>query len=181
MGLLKPSAPLKAGGLHRMASVPRPRAVVQSMAAWVRGRIPSDALSQRMLRRDTRFLRGTGGVSAEAKGAGFLPGFHDTETGRTYIACHADGRPAPMHLLEGLPEHLVTERNPSGKATAVCPSVVAGFIRNDVFYSREAAARLVQAGEPGGACRLLDKDYFACFAYLSLLVLLSPLLLLLLI
>ena len=60
-------------------------------------------LSARTLRQQNRAFRGTGGVSAENRALGFAPAFLDTQTGAVYRACFADGRPAPMHLLEGLP------------------------------------------------------------------------------
>jgi hypothetical protein len=63
--------------------------------------------SARTLRQQNRAFRGTGGVSAENRALGFAPAFLDTQTGAVYRACFADGRPAPMHLLEGLPPTLV--------------------------------------------------------------------------
>ena len=66
------------------------------------------------LRRENRVFRGSGGVSAQNRYKGFAPAFLDLETGVVYRACFADGRPAPMHLLEGLPAEVVVDRHASG-------------------------------------------------------------------
>ena len=56
------------------------------------------------LKADNRRFAGTGGVSAENQGRGFIPGFLDQETGVVYHSRRADGTPASFHALEGLPE-----------------------------------------------------------------------------
>ena len=90
-----------------------------------------------------RLFVGTGGVSPENRILGFVPGFLDQETGSVYRSCNADGRPAPMHLIDGLPEEVITARNPSGRVVAVKGSVVAGFIRDGSFYTREQVANVL--------------------------------------
>ena len=55
-----------------------------------------------LVEQNRRFLR-TGGVSVGNRGHGFHPAFVDRETGTVYIARFTDGRPAPMHILDGLP------------------------------------------------------------------------------
>ena len=103
----------------------------------------SGGLTAKVLRQQNRIFRGTGGVSAENRAQGFAPAFLDTQTGEVYRACFADGRPAPMHLLEGLPPALVVERDAGGRATALRSSVMAGFVRGTRFFTREQAAALV--------------------------------------
>ncbi|MCB1825403.1 MAG: hypothetical protein KDJ54_12820 [Candidatus Competibacteraceae bacterium] len=92
------------------------------------------------LRRQNQVFRGTGGVSAENRTLGFVPAFLDTQTGVVYRACFADGRPAPMHLLDGLPPTVVASRDPTGRVTTLKSSVQAGFLRAERFYTREQAA-----------------------------------------
>ncbi|HRE55654.1 MAG TPA: hypothetical protein PLP22_12805 [Candidatus Competibacter sp.] len=87
-----------------------------------------------------RRFKGSGGISQENRVGGFLPAFADTETGATYRSCFADGSPAPIHLLDGLPVELVVARSANGRVTSVKDSVVAGFIRAGRFYTREQAA-----------------------------------------
>ena len=100
-------------------------------------------LTADVLRQQNRVFRGTGGVSAGNRSQGFAPAFLDTRTGAVYRACFADGRPAPMHLLEGLPSAVVAERDAGGRVTAILSSVMAGFVRGTQFFTREQAAALV--------------------------------------
>ena len=94
-----------------------------------------------------RRFRGTGGVSRGNRSYGFAPAFQDTRTGALYLSRFANGAPAPMHLLDGLPDCVVVSRSPSGQVLAVQGSMVAGFIREGCFYSREDAARAVATKE----------------------------------
>jgi hypothetical protein len=103
---------------------------------------PLIGLTAEALRRQNRAFRGTGGVSAENRARGFAPAFLDTRTGEVHRACFADGRPAPVHLLEGLPPALVVARDPGGRATVLHAAVMAGFVRGARFFTREQAAAL---------------------------------------
>ena len=96
------------------------------------------------LEAQNRFFKGTGGTSSENRDLGFVPAFLDRETGVVYRSCRADGSPSPIHLMDGLPEALVVARNTTGGVYAVKGSVVAGFIRNGRFYTREQAARTLR-------------------------------------
>ena len=97
-------------------------------------------LSQRVLAAENTRFRDTAGVSRNA--AGFLPAFLDTADGRVYLSRFADGRPAPCHLLDGLPAHVVTARSADGRVHKVRPSLCSGFVRAGRFYTREQAATL---------------------------------------
>ncbi len=90
-------------------------------------------------------FEGTGGRSEENRQAGFRPAFMDVDTRRVYESRYADGRPAPFHLLDGLPDELVVARSDNGRIAAVKSSVIAGFVRAARFYSREEAARCMAA------------------------------------
>ncbi len=92
------------------------------------------------LEMENRQYNNTGGVSGENGNFGFIPGFLDQETGSVYLSCWTNGHLAPMHLLDGLPEHLVLNRHSSGRVSAIKGSVIAGFIRDGHFYTREQAA-----------------------------------------
>ncbi|HRX70961.1 MAG: hypothetical protein KDJ22_14130 [Candidatus Competibacteraceae bacterium] len=100
----------------------------------------AQTLSLHTLAADNRFFAGTGGVSQENRQSGFRPGFLDQDTGEVYLSCWADGRPAPFHALDGLPDHLVLARDPTGRVAAVKASVIAGFVHCGCFYTREQAA-----------------------------------------
>jgi hypothetical protein len=85
---------------------------------------------------------GTSGCSAGNRGFGFRPAFLDRDTGRIYFSAFADGRPAPVHMLDGLPQTLVVVRAPNGRVCAVKASVVSGFARDGCFYTRDEAMQL---------------------------------------
>jgi hypothetical protein len=82
-------------------------------------------------------------VTAESRPFGFQPAFADRETGAIYLSRFADGRPAPCHLLEGLPDKHVLGRRACGRVATLKPSIVSGFVRDGRFYTREEAAALV--------------------------------------
>lgn len=101
------------------------------------------ALTDKILHRENCAFRGSGAISSENHCYGFRPAFLDTQTGAVYDSCHCDGRPAPFHILDGLPREVVIARTPSGKVTAVKASIIAGFVHHGWFYDREEAARRV--------------------------------------
>lgn len=114
---------------------------------------PAPADSQRFdvrsLRHENDAYRNSGGVSAENADRGFLPAFRDTKTGRCYLSRFADGQPAPVHLLDGLPEAAVLERDPQGRVVAAIPTLTSGFFLGDKFLTREEAAQAVAAFRAG--------------------------------
>lgn len=103
----------------------------------------NSTMSEQVLQRENVEFRGTGGRSQENRRRGFQPAFMDVETLAVYPSCFANGSPAPFHLLDGLPPEVVLSRTPTGRVAAAKASVVSGFILDDVFYTREAAARKV--------------------------------------
>ena len=92
------------------------------------------------LRSENLAFAGTAGVSPGNRGKGFLPAFCDTESGDVQLSCFRNGSPAPMHLLDGLPETWIKQRSPSGRVAAIKASVIAGFLHGERFYTREQAA-----------------------------------------
>jgi hypothetical protein len=99
------------------------------------------SLTGNFLRKENRAYRGTGGVSAGNRTVGFIPAFCDTATGRVEPSRPADGSPAPMHLLAGLPEEWIVTRGDRDQVVAVKSTVIAGFVRAGVFYTRAQAAQ----------------------------------------
>ena len=95
------------------------------------------------LREENETYAGTGGVSENNCMQHFLPAFRDEQTGRVELARKADGSQAPVHLLCCLPDEWVTERDAEGQILALRDSVVAGFVRDGLFYTREEAANSV--------------------------------------
>lgn len=86
--------------------------------------------------------RNTGGTSQECAPLGLHPAFCDLQTGQIYASRYGDGRPAPFHLLDGLPDDLVLLRQPGGRVTSVKDSVVSGFELDGRFYTRDEATTL---------------------------------------
>lgn len=101
----------------------------------------AQVMSERLLQLETRAFQGTGGISSENGHRGFRPAFLDQATAHVYLSRFADGRPAPFHLLDGLPEGLVLDRDAAGRVKAVKATVVSGFVLEGRFYTREEAAR----------------------------------------
>ena len=94
-----------------------------------------------VLKRHNEEFSGTGGRSQENRAWGFRPAFKDVTTHIIYRSCFSDGTLAPVHLLDGLPDEVVIRRDAGGHVLAAKASIVAGFVRDGRFYSREEAAR----------------------------------------
>lgn len=101
-------------------------------------------MNQSILEQETIAYQGSGGVSADNRWFGFRPAFRNTETGNVYPSRFADGRLAPIHMIDGLPDDLVVARSKAGKVIAVKDSVQSGFILNGCFLDREEAARYLR-------------------------------------
>lgn len=97
-------------------------------------------LNQAVLTADNVAYAGTAGLSQNNQHLHFIPAFREQTTGRVELARFADGRIAPMHLLCALPDEWVVTRDADGQITAVLDTVVAGFVRDQRFYTREEAA-----------------------------------------
>lgn len=99
-----------------------------------------EQLTRETLKAQNQKLSHTAGVSRHNRTLGYLPGFLDQETGSVYPSCKADGSLAPIHTMDGLPENLITARSASGRVAAVKRTVIAGFIKENHFYTREQVA-----------------------------------------
>lgn len=98
-------------------------------------------VNTQLLKQENADYAGTGGRSQGNAGLGFHPAFLDTATFAIYLSRYADGRPAPFHLLDGLPDEVVLVRSSAGRVVAAKGTLVSGFERNGFFYTRAAAAR----------------------------------------
>jgi hypothetical protein len=101
-------------------------------------------LNAQALHRENQRHGGTGGVSRGNASLGFRPAFFDYATHTLYPSRFRDGRLAPFHLLEGLPDAAVAIRAPDGRVVAAKATLLAGFERNGFFYTRTAAAKAVK-------------------------------------
>jgi hypothetical protein len=100
-------------------------------------------LTRNRIRRENLAFVGTGGVSRENRCRRFEPAFRDESTGQVELSRYADGNLAPMHLIDGLPVEWVSDRDAKGRPAALKSTVIAGFVRDGQFYTREQAANLV--------------------------------------
>ena len=100
-------------------------------------------LTEEELQGENLAFAGTGGISANNRDKGFHPAFLDTDTHAVYLARFLDGRLAPFHILDGLPDEVVVARGEYGRVEAVRPGVVSGFVCEGAFYTREEAAQRV--------------------------------------
>ena len=86
---------------------------------------------------------GYAGHGAADADLGFRPAFFDFATCAIHLSRYRDGRVAPFHLLDGLPDEAVLVRSSCGRVVSVKASLIAGFERGGFFYTRAAAARAV--------------------------------------
>jgi hypothetical protein len=98
-------------------------------------------MSEKQLQHENVMHTGSGGRSQENSGLGFKPAFLDFQTQKIYPSRFADGRLAPFHLLDGLPDEVVVDRAASGRVVTAKATLISGFMRNGFFYTRAAAAR----------------------------------------
>jgi len=98
-------------------------------------------LSNQLLKEQNEAFEGTNGTSHNNRDNGFIPAYYDRTSGRSVISRFTDGRPAPIHVLDGLPEEWVAQKDSAGHVTKVRAGIVAGFLRHGRFYTREEAAK----------------------------------------
>ena len=102
----------------------------------------SRPLDHRRLAAENRHFAGTCGVSAEAARMRLLPAFRDPRSGRVEIARFRNGAPAPVHLIEGLPEEWALAHDERGAVKVLRADIVCGFVCGEQFYTRAEAAAL---------------------------------------
>ncbi|MDM0074756.1 hypothetical protein QTH90_10210 [Variovorax sp. J2P1-59] len=115
-------------------------------------------MNQLILEQETIAYRGSGGVSADNRCFGFRPAFRNTETGNVYPSRFADGRLAPIHLIDGLPNELVDARSAAGKVMSVKPSVQSGFTLNGRFYDRDETAMYLRLNRSDAAAQAMNEQ-----------------------
>ena len=107
------------------------------------------SLTGAVLARQNQRFAGTGGVSAGCAGHGFVAAFRDESSGETRLSCFEDGSPATVHVLDGLPDDWVVSRDEDNHVIAVRDTIVAGFLHDNRFYTRDEVASLLSTGTDG--------------------------------
>ncbi|HSO82645.1 hypothetical protein [Thiocapsa sp.] len=106
----------------------------QELARRLRG-----ALTEASLRNENVLYARTRGVSQNNGLFGFRPGYLNDASGEAVLSRFANGTPAPVHLLDGLPESWVLDRDHEGHVISTRQGIVSGFIRDGRFYTLEEA------------------------------------------
>ena len=73
-----------------------------------------------------------------------MPAFQDISTGHIELSRFQDGRLAPCHFLDGLPEEWIIQRDVKGRALKTRNEVISGFIRLGQFFTRMEAACFIE-------------------------------------
>ena len=98
------------------------------------------SLTPAMLERENGAYRGSGGVSEGRREDCFRPAFRDQETGTVYLSRYPNGHVATFHTLDGLPDEVVAARCANGNVSKTKNTLVSGFLKYDIFYTRQEAA-----------------------------------------
>jgi hypothetical protein len=99
-------------------------------------------MDNRKLQMENLAFGGTAGVSRNNRTSGFTPAFLDKKTGLIEIAKLKNGQPSPMHIISWLPRKWASRLAADGTVECLKPGIIAGFVRDGVFYTREQTAEL---------------------------------------
>ena len=66
---------------------------------------------------------------------GFMPAFMHMNTRETHLASYCDGKPAVVHVLDGVPHYWVETWGHDGRAVTLKAGIVAGYMRTGHFYT----------------------------------------------
>ena len=100
----------------------------------------SRPLTEDVLREESATYVGSCGDSTTARKNHFIPAFRDEADGRVELARLKNGCVAPMHLITALPKSWATRVDDAGNVLELIETIVAGFVRDGRFYTREEAA-----------------------------------------
>jgi hypothetical protein len=99
-------------------------------------------MDKQTLYRQNLAFAGTAGVSENNQDLGFVPAFLDKSSGRVEIARLKEGHAAGMHLITYLPADWAERCDDHGRVLSLKPGVIAGFVQDGIFYTREEVAGL---------------------------------------
>lgn len=87
--------------------------------------------------------KGTGDPRNELQNGGCYPAFYDPETRTVMLSRFANGATAAVHVTDGLPEDWIIRGDATGAVARIKDSIIAGFLSNGHFYTREEASGTV--------------------------------------
>ena len=117
------------------------RILSQDLQERERTRRIRGVLTELSLHDENRLYANTRGISGNNGSLGFRPGYLNRLSGEWVLSRFSDGKLAPIHVLDGLPESWVDARDANGRVVAARAEVVTGFIRDSRFYTRDEAIR----------------------------------------
>lgn len=100
-------------------------------------------MTQERLELETELYEDSGATSTHCRPFGFRPAFYDTTTRLIHLSRFADGRLAPIHLLDGLPDQVVVSRDATGRIESVSDTIVSGFEMYGRFYTRDEVSNML--------------------------------------
>ncbi len=101
-------------------------------------------MNKSTLKIENMTYRDSNGVSQNNRCLGFVPAFKDTRTGRVEVSLLKNGMPAPVHLIDWLPQEWAAETDEAGAVRSLKAEIISGFVKNDVFYTRQ---ELLESGQ----------------------------------
>ncbi len=66
---------------------------------------------------------------------GFMPAFKNLKDQSIHLSIDRNGELSVMHLLDGLPDYWIKEKDEMGVAQSLKSEIIAGFMRNSIFYT----------------------------------------------
>lgn len=82
----------------------------------------------------------TQGISSNCTMSGYTPAFQDALSGEIHLSKFADGRLAPIHVIDGLPQEWIVKWDENKRALMAKETVIAGFVRDGIFFTRKQLA-----------------------------------------
>ena len=89
---------------------------------------------QQALKQQGTYYKFNGAVFSDAS-FGFMPAFKNTQDQQIHLSTDQYGELSVMHLLDGLPEAWILEKDEQGRPVSLKSEIVVGFMRNHEFYT----------------------------------------------
>lgn len=89
---------------------------------------------QQAVQQQGTYYRFNGTVFSDAS-FGFMPAFKHIKNQQVHLSTDIDGQLSVMHILDGLPDTWIEEKDEKGRALSLKPEIIAGFMRNAEFYT----------------------------------------------
>lgn len=98
---------------------------------------------QQALEQQGTYYKFNGAIFSDAS-FGFLPAFKNIKDQQIHLSTDSFGKISVMHLLDGLPDCWVLEKDAQGKALTLRAEIIAGFMRNNEFYTLSEIIHVVK-------------------------------------